>query len=109
MDKYGDEEDLFIGIARKDIDLNVRPLDSGMFWGYMCLWNILIDRLEKYWLIRSNSSKKVGADGVLYDYGYQAKQNDIIGVLLEFKSGMGSLSFYRNGVITYIIMFRRKR
>lgn len=32
------------------------------------------------------------------NYGYSAKANDIIGVLLEFRSGLGSLSFYRNGV-----------
>ena len=44
------------------------------------------------------SAKKVGVDGALIDYGYQAKTGDVIGVLLEYKSGMANLSFYRNGV-----------
>lgn len=33
----------------------------------------------------------------MYDYGYVAKHGDVIGVLLEFKSGVGTLSFYKNG------------
>eukprot|EP00331_Platyophrya_macrostoma_P005446 CAMPEP_0176408176 /NCGR_PEP_ID=MMETSP0127-20121128/1806_1 /TAXON_ID=938130 /ORGANISM="Platyophrya macrostoma, Strain WH" /LENGTH=343 /DNA_ID=CAMNT_0017787433 /DNA_START=28 /DNA_END=1059 /DNA_ORIENTATION=+ len=80
IDKYGDEEDLFVGIARKEINLNAIPLETKMFWGYMVC-----------------GAKKVGSDGVLLDYGYQAKTGDIIGVLLEYKSGMATLSFYRNG------------
>ena len=43
------------------------------------------------------SAKSFGSDGVLYDYGYVAKHGDVIGVLLEFKSGVGTLSFYKNG------------
>lgn len=80
IDQFNDEEDLFIGIARKNINLYARPMDTKMFWGYMCL-----------------CAKKFGPDGILYDYGYQAKKGDIIGVLLEYKSGLATLSFYRNG------------
>lgn len=48
-------------------------------------------------MILLSSAKRFGSDGVLYDYGYTAKNGDIIGVLLEFKSGNGALSFYKNG------------
>jgi len=80
VDHYNDDEDLFIGMARKTINLYARPLDTKMFWGYMPL-----------------CAKKFGPDGALYDYGFPAKKADIIGILLEFKSGMATLSFYRNG------------
>ena len=43
------------------------------------------------------SGKKFGPDGILYDYGSAAKIGDIIGILLEFSLGIGSLSFYKNG------------
>jgi len=79
VDNFNDEEDLFIGIARKETNLYARPIDTNMFWGYMCL-----------------CGKKFGPDGVFADYGYQAKKGDTIGVLLEYKSGLASLSFYRN-------------
>ena len=46
----------------------------------------------------NNRGKKFGTDGQLIDYGYCAKKNDTIGVLLEYKAGFGTLSFYRNGV-----------
>jgi hypothetical protein len=35
--------------------------------------------------------------GTILDYGSVCKVNDTIGVLLEFKGGIASLSFYRNG------------
>jgi tripartite motif-containing protein 9/67 len=80
VDHYNDDEDLFLGIARKAINLYARPLDTKMFWGYMPL-----------------CAKKFGPDGALYDYGFPAKKGDVIGILLEYKSGMATLSFYRNG------------
>mmetsp|Transcript_27339 Transcript_27339/g.24107 ORF Transcript_27339/g.24107 Transcript_27339/m.24107 type:complete len:123 (-) Transcript_27339:278-646(-) len=80
IDQFTDEEDLFVGIAKKDISLYGNPLESKVFWGYMCL-----------------CGKKFGSDGVLVDYGYSAKKNDTIGVLLEYKAGFGTLSFYKNG------------
>lgn len=43
------------------------------------------------------SGKKFGPDNLMEDYGFFSKTNDIIGVLLEFKSGLGSLSFFKNG------------
>jgi len=53
-----------------------------------------------------NSGKKFGPDGVFADYGYQAKKGDTIGVLLEYKSGLASLSFYRNAVMEMIFTKR---
>jgi tripartite motif-containing protein 9/67 len=32
------------------------------------------------------------------EYGGFSKINDTVGILLEFKLGIGTLSFYRNGV-----------
>ena len=43
------------------------------------------------------SARKFGPDGV-EEYGLQAKVNDNIGVLLEFKQGLGTLSFFKNGI-----------
>jgi len=79
VDNFNDEEDIFIGVAKKETNLYARPIDINTFWGYMCL-----------------CGKKFGPDGILQDYGYQAKKGDIIGVLLEYKSGLATLSFYRN-------------
>lgn len=36
---------------------------------------------------------------MVQEYGGFSKINDTIGILLEFKEGVGSVSFYRNGVI----------
>lgn len=80
IDLGNDEEDLFIGIARKNINLNTNPMSSGLFHGYMAL-----------------GARKLGADGNLYDYGYNSKKGDTIGVLLEYRNNNASLSFYRNG------------
>lgn len=41
--------------------------------------------------------RKFGPDGNIVEYGYSARVGDTIGVLLEFKGGMGQLSFYKNG------------
>ena len=84
---------MFIGIARKDTNLYARPIDTNTFWGYMCLWyNNLNEKANRF------SGKKFGPDGIFQDYGYQAKKGDVIGVLLEYKSGLATLSFYRNAV-----------
>lgn len=37
IEKYVDEEDIFIGIARKEIDLYTQPTTTGHFYGYICL------------------------------------------------------------------------
>lgn len=80
IDKFVDEEDIFLGIARKNLNLYTQPSATNLFWGYLCL-----------------CAKRSGPDGAIIDYGYAAKLGDTIGVLLEFRSGVGSLSFYRNG------------
>ena len=44
----------------------------------------------------------------MQEYGGFSKINDTIGVLFEFKEGVGSLSFYRNGVgftVSELIVF----
>jgi len=79
IDNFNDEEDIFIGVARKEANLYARPIDTNTFWGYMCC-----------------CGKKFGPDGIFQDYGYQGKKGDVIGVLLEYKSGLATLSFYRN-------------
>lgn len=33
----------------------------------------------------------------MQEYGFASKLGDVIGVLLEFRTGVGTLSFYRNG------------
>jgi tripartite motif-containing protein 9/67 len=38
IDKYADEEDLFLGVARKTVNLSQAPQDSNQFWGYMPIW-----------------------------------------------------------------------
>ena len=35
------------------------------------------------------------------EYGGFSKINDTIGILLDFKDGIGSITFYRNGVTIY--------
>lgn len=67
IQKFVDEEDIFIGVAKKDIDLYVQPSTTKKYWGYMCL-----------------CGRKFGPDGV-DDYGFYSRLNDVIGVLLEFK------------------------
>ena len=42
-------------------------------------------------------SRISGPDGNIIEYGYNAKVGDSIGVLLEFKGEIGSLSFFKNG------------
>jgi tripartite motif-containing protein 9/67 len=49
------------------------------------------------------SAKKVGAEGEVIEYGYDSRVGDVIGVLLEYKSEVASLSFYRNGVIRLML------
>lgn len=43
---------------------------------------------------------------MVQEYGGFSKINDVVGVLLDFKDGVGSLSFYNNGVrFTVLIEF----
>lgn len=41
-------------------------------------------------------AEKLGPDLNFIPYGHKCKKGDIVGVLMEFKSGIGSLSFYKN-------------
>jgi hypothetical protein len=35
-------EDIFVGIARRNIDLYMRPWDTGSFWGWICTGYVFI-------------------------------------------------------------------
>lgn len=60
---------------------------------------------QKWFRYISHSAKKVGAEGELVEYGYDSRVGDVIGVLLEYKSEVASLSFYRNGVIKIALFY----
>jgi hypothetical protein len=36
LDTFVDMEDIFVGVCRRGIDLNIRAWDSGLFWGWIC-------------------------------------------------------------------------
>ena len=36
LDTFVDMEDIFVGVSRRSIDLNIRAWDSGFFWGWIC-------------------------------------------------------------------------
>ena len=36
LDTFVDMEDIFIGVARRNIELNIRAWDTGSFWGWIC-------------------------------------------------------------------------
>jgi len=36
VDRYINDEDVFIGVAHKDVPLYTRPPETGQFWGYLC-------------------------------------------------------------------------
>ena len=36
VDRYVNDEDIFIGVAHKDVPLYTRPPETGQFWGYLC-------------------------------------------------------------------------
>ncbi len=65
----------------------------------MLLVSALSPKFRSYLL----SAKKVGAEGEVIEYGYDSRVGDVIGVLLEYKSEVASLSFYRNGVIRLML------
>jgi len=72
---------VFIGVARRDVNLYSRPQESGAFWGYVC-----------------TGGKKFAPDVLIEDYAEGARTGDIIGVLLEFdESNNATLTFTKNG------------
>ena len=36
IDRYVSDEDIFIGVAQKEVSLYSRPPDVGKFWGFLC-------------------------------------------------------------------------
>lgn len=36
LDTFVEMEDIFIGVARRNIDLYIRAWDTGQFWGWIC-------------------------------------------------------------------------
>ena len=76
-----DLEDIFIGISAHDINLLVKPTESGqMYWGYICCAGKIFSPKDEATL----------------DYGEMCTINDYIGVLLEFDTDQARLTFYRN-------------
>lgn len=49
-------------------------------------------------LFISIRAQKVDFNGIICPFGLRCKENDIIGVLLEFVNEKGKLKFYKNGV-----------
>ena len=76
---YEEEEEVFIGVASKNINLQRNPLELE-YWGFMCI-----------------GCKKFGM-GTNEEYGDNIGTGDVVGVKLEYKDSKGSLSFSKNGV-----------
>ena len=36
LDTFVDMEDIYVGIARRNVDLHLRAWDTGSFWGWIC-------------------------------------------------------------------------
>ncbi len=83
LDTFVEMEDIFVGIARRNIDLHMRAWDTGSFWGWICTGS------------RKFCPASPGPQ--VLEYGGFSKINDTIGVMVEFMEGIGRLSFYRNG------------
>jgi uncharacterized protein YciU (UPF0263 family) len=75
---YEEEEEVYIGVAMKNINLNKNPLEIE-YWGFMCI-----------------GCKKF-CQGFSEDYGDNINTGDVVGVKLEFKDNKGVLSFCKNG------------
>lgn len=88
---YQNDNDLVIGVARKEIECNDRSLEQNMFWGWLCNANMKIE---------PNPGGR-GGHSQPKQYGGYCSMGDKIGVLLEFNSedSSGTLSYYRNGTI----------
>jgi tripartite motif-containing protein 9/67 len=80
IDNYVSDEDIFIGVAKKDMNLYIRPTETGKAWGFLC-----------------TRGRKFGPDGQFLDYSENTGTDDVIGVQIEFTNGHGALSFTRNG------------
>lgn len=36
VDTFVEMEDIFVGVARRNCDLNLRAWETGAFWGWIC-------------------------------------------------------------------------
>lgn len=43
LDMYSHEQDIIVGVSRKELDCNDKAVEQGMFWGWMCSHNIKIE------------------------------------------------------------------
>lgn len=77
-----DLEDIFVGIAVRDVNIAAKPTEGQTYWGYICC------------AAKVFSPK----DEQPMDYGEMCTINDVIGVLLEFANDQAQLTFYRNKV-----------
>ena len=75
---YEEEEEVFIGVASKSINLSRNPLENE-YWGFMCI------ACKKFY------------QQLIEDYGETIGTGDIVGVRLEYKDNKGILSFCKNG------------
>jgi hypothetical protein len=71
------------------MDIHARPFDTGKFWGWICTGG------------RKIYPSAPGGPPTAKEYGGCAKIGDSIGVLFEFKNGMGQLAFLKNNVSIY--------
>ena len=76
--EYEEEEEVFIGVAAKNINLTKNPLEIE-YWGFMCV-----------------ACKKF-AQGVNEEYGEFIATGDVVSVKIEFKDNKGVLNFGKNG------------
>ena len=92
LDVFVEMEDIFVGVARRGVDLHTRAWDTGSFWGWICAGG------------RKFCPASPGP--MVQEYGGFSKINDVVGVLFEFKDGVGSISFYNNGVslMSYLLI-----
>jgi hypothetical protein len=78
-------EDIFLGVATRDVNLCAKPGEGLNYWGYVCC-------AAKAFSPRDETS---------FNYGEMCAINDVVGVLLEFDRDQAQLSFYRNKVLFY--------
>ena len=75
---YEEEEDVFVGVANKNINLARSPLEIE-YWGFMCI-----------------ASRKFSQQ-VNEEFGENACAGDVLNVKLEYRENKGVLSFGKNG------------
>lgn len=85
IDNVDEYEEMFVGVCREDFDLTRCPgttePNEQEFWGYATM-----------------AGEKFTPDEKNVEYGDVIQPGDNLGVLLEFRKGIGSLKFYLNGM-----------